>query len=136
MAKLIRADVTHKALWEILSAYLETALETSGAKLDWGTEDVRMAAMKSEVDVWALFGEDERIFGGCVTSLNVYPKSKAVDVLLLGTDPHREDGWMECLEQLKALARGVGARKITGTGRPGWARKLGATERRVFELEV
>jgi hypothetical protein len=135
MAKLLPADVTFFPLWEILAAYLETALETSGAKVDWGTEDVRMAALKSEVDVWALM-DDERIFGGCVTALNVYPRSKAVDVLLLGTDPHREDGWMECLEQLKSLARSVGARRITGTGRPGWARKLGATERRVFEIEV
>jgi len=135
MARLIRADVTFPPLWAILEAYLEDALETSGAKADWGTEDVYAAALKSEVDVWALT-DDAGIFGGCVTALNVYPRSKAVDVLLLGTDPHREDGWRECLEQLKVLARGVGARKITGTGRPGWARKLGATERRVFELEV
>jgi len=135
VARLIRADVTFPPLWAILAAYLETALETSGAKADWGVDDVYAAALKSEVDVWALT-DDAGIFGGCVTALSVYPRSKAVDVLLLGTDPHREDGWRECLEQLKVLARGVGARKITGTGRPGWARKLGATERRVFELEV
>lgn len=135
MARLIHADVTFPPLWGVLEAYLEDALETSGAKADWGVADVYAAALKSEVDVWALM-DDVRIFGCCVTALNVYPRSKAVDVLLLGTDPHREDGWRECLEQLKALARGVGARKITGTGRPGWARKLGATERRVFELEV
>ena len=136
MARLIRADVTFPPLWAILAAYLETALETSGAKADWDTEDVRAAALRSEVDVWALFGTDERIFGAGVTSISSYPKSKVLDVLLLGTDPHREDGFMECLEQLKAMAREVGARKITGTGRPGWARKLGATERRLFEIEV
>jgi len=135
MTRAVYVDVTFPPLWQVLSAYLEQALEASGAKADWGVEDVREAALKKEVDVWALV-DDAGIFGGAVTALNVYPRSKVVDVLLMGTDPHREDGWVVCFEQLKGIARNIGATKITGTGRPGWARKLGAKEKRVFELEV
>lgn len=135
MAKLVLADVNFPPLWVVLSRYLESALEASGAKADWGIEDVKASALRNEIDVWALM-DDNGIFGSGVTALNVYPRSKAVDVLLLGTDPHREDGWLECLKPLMEMARSVGANKLTGTGRPGWARKLGAVERRVFEIEV
>jgi hypothetical protein len=122
--------------WPAAEPYLQSALDVGGGSKDWGLEDIRAMALSVQIDVWVLVDHVSGLFGACVTVLNQYPKRRALDVLLLGTDPHREDGWRECLEELKLIARIAGASSITGTGRPGWARKLGAKERRVFDLEV
>lgn len=130
MTRMTPVPLAH---FERLRPYLEQALEASGAKRDWGIEDVFASAQRLEIDLWALEDEDG-LFGAGATTIENYPRSKVLSVLLLGTEPNR--GFMDCLEQLKALARSIGASRIEGTGRPGWARKLGAKERRVFQIEV
>ena len=132
---MIRADMNAPGVWDLLAPYLVRALEASGADKQWGIEDVRVAAEKQEIDIWSLM-DHGLLYGAGATALYVYPRCKVVDVLLLGTEPNHEAGWASCFEQLKELARSVGASKITGTGRPGWARALGATERCVFDIEV
>jgi len=134
-AKLVRVDPLFPPLWSKVCEYLDMALEVGGGKRDWGLDDIFYSAIRNQIDTWVLL-DDDGIFGACATSLTIYPRRRVLDVLLLGTDPHREDGWRLCLEQLSDVARSVGATMITGTGRPGWARKLGCKERRTFELEV
>lgn len=135
IAQIVHVDPMNTPLWVLVCGYLEQALETGGGKRDWGIADIFHCAVKGEIDAWILTDVDG-VFGAAVTTLNVYPLRRSIDVLLLGTDPHREDGWRICLDNLATIARSVGATMITGTGRPGWARKLGCKERRVFEYEV
>ena len=134
------ADLVHidpqSPHWPGAEPYLQSALDEGGGNKDWGLDDIRAMALAVQIDVWVLIDHATGLFGACVTVFNQYPRRRALDVLLLGTDPHRQDGWRECLEELKGIARIAGADSITGTGRPGWARMLGAKERRIFELEV
>lgn len=117
-----------------VSPYLESALAEGGDK-DWLLPDIREMMAKDQIDVWALLDEFGA-FGGAVSVLRQFSRRRVIDILLLGTEPHREADWMLCLEQLRNLAADVGATAITGTGRPGWARKLGATEHKVFEIHL
>ena len=134
-AQLVHVDPLFPPLWERVAHYLDMALEEGGGKRDWGLDDIFCSAIRNDIDTWVLCDADG-IFGACATTLNVYPRRRALDVLLLGTEPHREADWLICLEQLSSIARTAGATMITGTGRPGWARKLGCKERRTFEYEV
>jgi hypothetical protein len=134
------ADLVHidpqSPHWAGAEGYLQSALDAGGGNKDWGLEDIKAMALAMQIDVWALVDHTSGLFGACVTVMEQYPKRRALDVLLLGTNPHRQNGWRECLEELKLVARIAGASSITGTGRPGWARMLGAKERRIFELEI
>lgn len=133
------ADLIHitpaSPYWDSAEPYLQSALDEGGNK-DWDLADIKAMALAVQIDAWVLIDRATGLFGACVTVLNHYPKRRQLDVLLLGTDPHREDGWRDCLEELKSIARVAGASSISGTGRPGWARMLGAKERRVFDLEI
>jgi hypothetical protein len=133
------ADLIHitpaSPYWDSAEPYLQSALDEGGNK-DWDLADIKAMALAVQIDAWVLIDRATGLFGACVTVLNHYPKRRQLDVLLLGTDSHREDGWRDCLEELKNIARVAGASSISGTGRPGWARMLGAKERRVFDLEI
>lgn len=121
--------------WTAAEPYLARALDKGGGVQDWAMEDVYTMACHDQVALWGL-ESDGQLFGACVTTVTNYPRRRALEILLMGADDDREDAWRECLEQLRQVARTLGAGTIQGTGRPGWARKLGARERRVFELEV
>jgi hypothetical protein len=135
MASLIHVNPLFPPLWAAIAPYLERALEIGGGKRDWNLSDVYDMATKNSVELWALTDEDG-IFGGCATTVNHYPRRRSAEILLMGADDGAEDKWRECLDQLIGIARQAGIATITGTGRPGWARKLGCKERRVFEIEV
>jgi hypothetical protein len=126
---------TPLSVWSAVGGFIQSALVEGGGIRDWGMSDVGAAAQHGEVDIWALRRGDE-IFGGAVSTVKAYAKRREFNVLLLGTKPHREDDWMKILEQVKTLCRSCGATTISGTGRPGWARKLGAREMRIFEVDL
>ena len=132
---VLRTDPRYPGAWQQLSPYLESALERDEAG-DWNIQDVYRLACAHQVQLWALT-QGSAVFGALVTSESVYPQRKVLDILLLGTDPHTEEKWFECLDQLKSIAKLGGAHCLQGTGRPGWAKKLNATRRKiVWEIDL
>ena len=123
------------AVWTEAVPFLQSALEVGGGLRDWDITDIYKMFQDNEIDVWVLRDEFS-VFGAAVSCLKQFSRRRVVEILLLGTLPHREDDWVVCLEQFTNLARTAGAVAITGTGRPGWARKLGARELRVFEVPL
>jgi hypothetical protein len=114
--------------------YLEAAL-ARGAEKDWDLGSLRRAIESGALDLYA-FVKGGRVFGAGVSSEIVYPKRKVLEIVLMSCAPGHEEDWRRVFEQFKARARGSGFSAITGTGRPGWARKLGVNERRVFEVDL
>jgi hypothetical protein len=102
---------------------------------DWTLADIHAMAAENQLDLWELRADGE-IFGGAVSVMRQFPRRMTLDILLLGTYPQREADWLQTLPIIKALARNAGATAITGTGRPGWARKLKSRETRVFEIDL
>ncbi len=133
-ALLIQADPRFPGVWDKVKPYLERAIERSGCK-DWLIEDVYQMAAAQQVQLWAIV-EGEDVSGAGVTRLAHYPRRRVLDVLLLGSDPQNEEGWLATLPQLKQIARAAGAAAIHGTGRAGWARKLQATPRPAWEIDI
>jgi hypothetical protein len=119
----------------LIEPFLIDALERGGGARDWLIEDVRELAIKREIDLWELRADGE-LFGGAVSVMRQFPRRLTLDILLLGTYPHRERELFQVLALIKALARQAGATAITGTGRPGWARMLKSRESRVFEIDL
>jgi hypothetical protein len=133
---LLRVDPRWPGAWDQLAPYLEAALVRGGGDTDWSLDDIYKAAEREEVALWGGVKDQHHVFGAAVTRITAYPRRHVLEVLAMGADPDHESDWMECLAQLSDLARHMGATAIIGTGRPGWARKLGAQERRVFELPL
>lgn len=133
---LIRCDPRLPSVWWKLSPYLERAIKESGCYRDWTIEDVFTLCAIGQCHLWALVIGDS-YFGACVTQITQYPRRKVMDALLVGADDHTEGMWLQCFEQLKAIARSFGASSISGTGRDGWFRKLDADRRRyVIEVDI
>ena len=133
--ELVRVDPRYPGIWLTLSRYLQEALEKGGGTKDWSTNDMYHAIVEGHLALWALV-TGGTVFGAAATCLTPYPRRQVLEVLAMGADDGYEDQWRECLETLGQHARAAGASAIVGTGRPGWARKLGAEERRVFELSL
>ena len=135
MTMLVRVDPRYPGVWDDLVGYLADGLDYGGGSKDWDAGDIYDAACKGAVALWAIISH-ERVIGSVVTTMTTYPRRQVLEVLVMGADRGSEPHWRECLSQLADLARASGASAIIGTGRPGWARKLGAEERRVFELPI
>lgn len=135
MLCVLRADPRIPGLWLDVVEYLEAALEHGGHR-DWDITHVHNMCIAGQVQLWILV-DGPKIFGACVTSVSIYPKRRVLEILLLGTAPNSTDRWHVCMDQFLAEARANGFNTITGTGRPGWSRMLGATTTRtVWELEI
>ncbi len=133
---LVRVDPRFPGAWEALRGYLESALQRGGGEKDWGLQDVYQQAVDGIVQLFAGV-TDGKVFGAIVTCESSYPQRRVIEVLLAGTDPHTEDQWASCFEQLKSTAKASGIAAIVGTGRPGWGRKLGASRTRlVWEVDL
>ena len=135
MSELIRVDPRYPGAWATLEPYLSEALEKGNGTCDWLAEDIYVAAVENRIMLWALV-DDGKVFGALATVVAGLPRRVLLEILAMGADAHTEDKWSGLLEQLKQYAAANGIHAIVGTGRPGWARKLGATERRVFEIGV
>lgn len=132
---VIRFDPRLPGLWGLASGYLARALAHGGDR-DWELPDVYSMAVAGQVQLWALV-TDGKMFGACVTTESIFPKRKVLEILLLGTEPHSDELWGLCTQQMMAMARAHGYAALTGSGRPGWARKLGASrEHSVWELDL
>ena len=133
MSELIRVDPRYPGAWSVLSRYLQEALERGGGDKDWSVDDIYSGVVSGHLALWAMI-KDDAIFGGGVTCVQHYPKRKVLEILAMGAD--QDSPWGECLEKLAVHAQEMGLTAIIGTGRAGWARHLGAKERRVFEIDL
>lgn len=131
---LVRADPRVPGVWDTVRDYLEAAL-VRGAEKDWDLKSLRWAIESGALQLYT-FVKGGRVFGAGVSSEIVYPKRKVLEIVLMSCAPGHEEDWKRIFEQFKSHARGSGFSSIEGTGRPGWARKLGAKERRVFEVDL
>lgn len=135
-AILAVANAANPDAWAKLAPYLQRALE-HGGEAYWSIEDVLAQCLSGQVQCWALLRVNGDLFGAGISTRIDYPKRKVWEILLMGTDPHTEAEWAQCLEQFKAAARANGIDAITGTGRPGWARKIGASRSKiVWEIDL
>ncbi len=137
---VIRIDPRYPGAWVAVSPYLAKALEIGGSD-DWNLDDIQKAALTGAVQLWAIVKmnsspDQSEVFGSCVTIETYYPRRKVLEVLVLGTEPHTDDLWLGAFEELKALAKANECSAVLGTGRPGWAKKLGGTERRIVEVAL
>ena len=135
MSELVRVDPRWPGAWGTVRGFLSEALERGNGNKDWSLEDLREAAIGDRVALWGLVGNNH-VYGAGVTTITQYPQRRVLEVLALGCERDTEEQWLPLLEHLRNLARALGCSAILGTGRPGWARKIGAEERRVFEVEV
>ena len=134
MSELVWVDPRWPGAWALTCKYLEAALERGGDK-DWHLEDLLRGALSGRLSLWG-FVTAGRITGAGLTTITEYPQRRVLEIVAMGADTQTEDYWLPLLERLKDVARSMGCSAIMGTGRAGWARKLGAEERRVFEVEV
>lgn len=134
VVEMVRANDQGHPLQGFAGPYLQKALD-EGSIRRWDLSDVFAQVHNNELDLWVLTA-DGKPFGAVVTAMQVYPKQKMIEVLLLGTDKHTDHLWSQCLHMLSRAGRELGACGIMGSGRPGWARKLGATKHISFELEI
>jgi hypothetical protein len=132
-ADLVRVDPRYPGAWDALWPYLDDALKQGGGDKDWSVLQIYDGVVSGRLALWALV-KDNSVIGSGVTCITQYPRRQVMEVLAMGAD--EGSGWEECLDELKQHARAMGLSAIIGTGRPGWARKLGAMERRVFELDL
>jgi len=119
--------------WSKAAPFLEEALE--GDK-DWSIDDLRVGCERGDLTLWLGLTDEGNVFGSAVTCVMVYPKRKTMHILAMGSEPKHEDDWVDAFRRLKRWAHNQGMSAITGQGRRGWARKLGATEHHVFEVEL
>lgn len=122
-----------RSAWESVAGFLNDALIKGEGIKDWTLEDVRDMASQGQVNVWALI-DNNVLEGAGVTTETVYPRRKVLEILLLGA--RTGSAWMKLLPVMKSLARAIGAQYVVGSGRPGWARKLGAKQRIHWEIEA
>ena len=135
MSELIRIDPRWPGAWGTVRGFLQDALERGNGNKDWSLEDIREAAIGDHVALWGLVGNNH-VYGAGVTTVTHYPQRRVLEVLAMGCERDTEDQWLPLLAHLKQVAQAFGCSAILGTGRPGWARKLNAEERRVFEIPL
>jgi hypothetical protein len=114
--------------WPAIELWLMSALERTD---DWDMADVALAVLRGQCQLWAVT-EGPEIIGGGVTVLETYPARRVLNVLLFAG---RGD-WFAVWPTLQGIARESGCQAITGKGRPGWIRKLGAQAVPHWEIQV
>jgi len=132
--KLIPFHPGFLGAWESLSPFLSQALERGGGNRDWSLDDIYQHAYQGHVQLWSMQTVD-RFVGAGVTCDTHYPQRWVVEILLLGCEPNY--GYpQQALKIFREMAKKRGAHSLVGTGRPGWAKFLGAEERRIFEVKL
>lgn len=128
----IPIDVRWPGAWRKISSYLESA-RLHGSQEVWNMEDIYNLAVNGQITCWGIV-IGETVVGAAATSVRSYPRKKAFEILLLSIDGGMEKDWLEMFEKFKIWAKSAGYQAITGGGRPGWARKLGAKLK--YEIEI
>jgi hypothetical protein len=121
--------------WDRLSHYLNLALAESPEVPDWTLQHIYDAVLADRVTLWGVYYQ-ELLVGAAVTSFMRYPARLVLEVIYAASDPHA-DVWRDAMSQMVDFAKAHGATQLSGTGRVGWSRAIGATrERRVWEVDL
>lgn len=131
---LIPIDPRWPGAWDELRPYFEDAI-VEGSSNVWDIDDVFTITTNGFATAWGII-HDEEVIGAAVTFERIYPKKKAFEVLLFSCKRNTEEIWASILPQVKQMCKNAGCSMITGGGRPGWARKLGARIKYNFELDL
>jgi hypothetical protein len=114
--------------------YLRRALEHTD---EWDIDDVALQYANAAVGLILCLTGENRPFGALCVEVGEYPKKRILQVHLFGADDHSEDLWAAWIwPQLQDFARSLNCTSIIGTGRDGWARKLGAKRRILWEVPL
>ena len=136
LAQLVRVDPRYPGAWGAVVPYLREALEKGDGVRDWSERDIYQSAIDGRTELWAVVTNGS-VSGAMLTCVTRYPQRSVVEVIAAGADAHSDENWLPLLEDLKNMARAIGATAIVGTGRNGWGRKLNATRTRVvWELDI
>jgi hypothetical protein len=104
---------------------------------EWAIEDVREMFIEGKVGLILCLDGAGRPFGALCIEFIDYPKKRVFQVHLFGAEDHSEELWMNWIwPAVQGVARQQGCASIMGTGRDGWARKLQASFRRVWEVRL
>ena len=97
----------------------EAVAESAG---EYEVADLFAEIARNRMQLW-IIGDAERLRGGLVTRVAVYPRKQVLQLLYLGGDGLAD--WVDDLDQeLSGFARAQGCQRIEVTGRPGWGRIL------------
>lgn len=120
--------------WLACEPYLKRALEHTE---EWNISDVCRQYCDAQVGLIMCLDAEDRCFGAlCVEFIN-YPRKRVLQIHLFGADDHSEELWINYIwPAVQAVAKEAGCASIMGTGRDGWARKLQAQFRRVWEVPL
>ncbi len=124
--KLIPAAVGD---WAACEPFLTAALAHTD---EWQLPDVALAVLRGQVQLWILRDQLGNIAGSLVLYIDQRPRKRMLNVLLFGG----AGDWMSAIDQLIELARENGCSSVTGSGRPGWVRKLGAIPAPHWEIKI
>jgi hypothetical protein len=104
-------------IWPKVRMHLKRAAEYTYGRYE--PEDILNNILEYGHQLWIVFDEGDEIKGALVTSFNVYPRKKYLDLTFLGG----EDGpaWKEpMLRTLQHWAHDTGCDGIESIGRLGW----------------
>jgi hypothetical protein len=133
MITLVRVSVDWPGSLEQVMPFL-AAGHAEGAHRDWSIEQILDRVRCEEWAMYATVRED-KVTGAGVVCVAQYGLRRVLEIILFGAEPNSYD-WQQTMSDLKQLARRLGCSAISGRGRPGWARYLGATPTNSWELEV
>jgi hypothetical protein len=134
VAELVPVDIRWPGAWDSIKPYLEEALDRGSARF-WDIQNVYDIAIEGHIRCWGIILEG-RVIGAGVTVEKLFPKAKALDILLFGMDKHTEQYWLPIHYKFRDMARAWGYQMLSGEGRPGWAKKLEARQHYSFEIDL
>jgi hypothetical protein len=132
MLQLIGVPAAHAAgAWEDARPFVERALEEGLGHL--AAEDVLAAIEARDMQLWLLVEPGAaRLRGAVVTQLVDWPRRRVCRLVLAGAEDGRRSDWLGAIATIEAWALQRGCGVIELYGRPGWARLLPQSRRRVL----
>ena len=134
-ARLIMVNPYQPGVYERISPYLQSAIDETHAGNYFGIADIWQMIQGGGAVLWQLEYAG-RIFGALVTVVSAHPKRLEMEIMLMGSEPHTDDLWLDAFEQLKATAKNMGVTSIAAGGRKGWLRKLPCRQVYRWVLEI
>ena len=107
---------------EDINKYLEKVIPHTGGR--YYKEDIIVALHSDAMHLWIAFdGDNEKIDGIVVTHFTVYPRKKALTILLCAGE--KLNNWYDVmLKQLEEFSKVNSCTLISSGGRKGWVRRM------------
>lgn len=108
-------------IWRDVEGFIDRALSHAFGEFD--RFDVLQYLMSGDMQLWV----PDDLSGACVTRVLIYPRYKAVRVVLFAGDGALKSWAIPMIERIEQWARDIGAKRLEELGRDGWA-KVGAKQ--------